>query len=364
MKNPILPLLVTLAMACVTTLFAQDPPKPAKPVPPAQKSVNPEAHGKKVLANKDGAIDANNDVSASLRLEKTQLELVLNIYSELTGRSIIRTANLPKVVFDLNPAGPISKEEAAALITDLLAGNELLIVHAGDNTAKVIPSAVASRESVPFSSADDLPNSDLYVAVKIKTQHVDPSKLIDMLNSFSRNGRGSVIAVDGSRTLILRDCARNVKRMLEMVRESDVPDTLIHLTEVIPLKKTKAAEIATALSELTDKPRVYFSPPEIPAPKLDKDKSQAASPLNALEHVTTGSSRSSSSRPSSSSSRGSSYMSSRSGSLVSRPSPKTPLGNTSIVPLYGSNSILVVAPTKEKMDLVKKIVGLIEAGTK
>jgi len=36
----------------------------------------------------------------------------------------------------------------------------------------------------------------------------------------------------------------------------------------------------------------------------------------------------------------------------------------SIVPLYGSNSILVVAPTKEKMDLVKKIAGLIEAGTK
>ena len=126
---------------------------------------------------------------------------------------------------------------------------------------------------------------------------------------------------------------------------------------MIPLKKTKAAEIATALSELTDKPRVYFSPPEIPAPKLDKDKSQAASPLNALKYVTTGSSRSSSSR-------GSSYMSSRSGSFVSRPSPKTPLGNTSIVPLYGSNSILVVAPTKEKMGLVKKIVGLIEAGTK
>ena len=364
MKNPILPLLVTLGMAFVTTLFAQEPPKPAKPVSPAPKSVNPEAHGKKVPANKDGATDANNDVSASLRLEKTQLEMVLNIYSELTGRSIIRTANLPKVVFDLNPAGPLSKEEAAALITDLLAGKELLIVHTGDDTAKVIPSAVAYKESVPFSSADDLPNSDLYVAVKIKTQHVDPSELIDMLNSFSRNGRGSVIAVDVSRTLILRDCARNVKRMLEMVKEADVPDTLIHLTEVIPLKKAKAAEIATALSELTDKPRVYFSPPEIPAPKLDKDKSQAASPLNALEHVTTGRPSSSSSRPSSSSSRGSSYMSSRSGSLVSRPSPKTPLGNTSIVPLYGSNSILVVAPTKEKMDLVKKIVGLIEAGTK
>jgi len=364
MKTPILPLLVKLAMACVTTLFAQEPPKPAKPVPPAPKSVNPEAHGKKVLTNKHGATDANNDVSASLRLEKTQLEMVLNIYSELTGRSIIRTANLPQVVFDLNPAGPISKTESAALITDLLAGKELLIVHTGDDTAKVIPSAVAYKESVPFTSADDLPNSDLYVSVKFKTQHVDPSELINMLNSFSRNGRGSVVAVDASRTLILRDCARNVKRMLEMVKESDVPDTLIHLTEVIPLKKTKAAEIATALSELTDKPRVYFSPPEIPAPNLDKGKSQAASPLNALEHVTTGSSRSSSSRPSSSSSRGSSYMSSRSGSLVSRPSPKTPLGNTSIVPLYGSNSILVVAPTKEKMGLVKKIVGLIEAGTK
>ena len=56
--------------------------------------------------------DKENDVSASLRFNKTQLELVLNVFGELTGRSIIRPANLPQVVFDFKPQGFMTEKDA------------------------------------------------------------------------------------------------------------------------------------------------------------------------------------------------------------------------------------------------------------
>ena len=161
-----------------------------------------------------------NDVSASLRFSKTQLELVLNVFGELTGRSIIRPANLPQVVFDFKPQGPMSEKDAVEAIYALLAANELGIVPLGDKFAQVLPASQLEKDPPPFlptATSADLHEAKEYVSHIVHLEYADPSEVANALKSFSRVGGNSIIALDTSKKLLIRDYAVNVKRMVEIM---------------------------------------------------------------------------------------------------------------------------------------------------
>ena len=167
--------------------------------------------------------DKEIDVSASLRFEKTQLELVLNVFGELTGRSIIRPANLPQVVIDFKPQGRMSEADAIEAIRALLAVNELGIVPLGDKFAQVLPAAQLEKDPPPFlpaATSADLKEAKEYVSHIVHLQYAEPTEVADALKTFSRVGGNSIIALDTSRALLIRDYAVNVKRMLEILSRS------------------------------------------------------------------------------------------------------------------------------------------------
>jgi general secretion pathway protein D len=60
----------------------------------------------------------------------------------------------------------------------------------------------------------------------------------------------SIIALPSTQTLILRDYAENVSRMIEMVKKIDVLTPLIVKPEIIPIRYALASDIASALSAL------------------------------------------------------------------------------------------------------------------
>ena len=201
-----------------------------------------------------------NDVSASLRFEKTQLELVLNVFGELTGRSIIRPANLPQVVIDFKPQGPMSETDAVEAILALLAANELGIVPLGDKFAQILPAAQMEKDAPPFlpaATSMDLQEAKTYVSHIVHLEYADPSEVANALKSFSRVGGNSVIALDTSRKLLIRDYAVNVKRMLEIIDQIDVEEPSDEEFAIIDIKYALAADLASVISNLTDSPTSF-----------------------------------------------------------------------------------------------------------
>jgi len=314
--------------------------------------------------------DEENDVSANLRFNKTQLELVLNVFGELTGRSIIRPANLPQVVIDFKPQGPMSERDAIDAIRALLAINELGIVPLGDKFAQVLPASQLEKDPPPFlpaATSADLQEAKEYVSHIVHLQYADPSEVESALKSFSHVGGNSIIALDTSKALLIRDYAVNVKRMIEIIEQIDVEAPTEEEFAIIDIKYALAADVASVISNLTDNPTTFNT---TTTQRLSGSGSGGGSRTGfggsgstTMSPRTTGrpsssSSRSSSSgRPSSSSGRPSSSSSRPSSSRSSSTAAAKPmLGATRIMAYEPKNAILVIAEDKTKMVLVRKFI--------
>ena len=187
------------------------------------------------------------DEGQIIRLQGVPLESVLELYSRLTGRTILAAPNLPKVTFELDTP-PLTNEEVIQLLDTALAQRQIIIIPQGNKTLKVVPAAEGPRQAmIPMEvKRDELPDAMGYVAVKVKIHHVLPSQLVDILNTFARMPM-AVVALDDS--LMLRDYAMNVKRMMEVIEDIDVKPTTFD--EKIPLKNRAPEEISRIMTELT-----------------------------------------------------------------------------------------------------------------
>jgi len=283
-------------------------------------------------------------IPAGHTMQGIPLASLLEEYSALVGRTLIPALNLPKVTFDFRTKNDLTYTEAKAFYETLLSSRGIAVLPMGEKFVLAIPAAEVAKTPPPFTdaSAKNLPEADSYVMVKVKLQHVMPSSLVGVLANFAKSPN-SIMGVDHARILYLRDYSANVKRMLEIIEDLDVVKETHEA--VIPTGGASAIAIADSLSPLTGR----ISTSSLPSGLIY----EGSVPGNTTSKLTTsgGSSRSSNSsgRPSSSS-RSSSI---RNTSGLTR---KPILTGTSIIACESINAVLVVAPTKSKLQLAKSLI--------
>jgi len=183
------------------------------------------------------------------------LSQLLDIYADLVGRTLLRAQAGPSAVskdatIALKTQSPLTRSEAIIALETVLGMNGITFVNIGDKFTKVVAEASAGGEGGLLSTN----TNNLAIAGKIVTQIVQVKytaleDLTKLLEPFSRLPK-SILALPATQTLILRDYAENVDRMLEMVRKIDVLTPLVVKPEVIPIKYALASDIASALSAL------------------------------------------------------------------------------------------------------------------
>jgi general secretion pathway protein D len=234
---------ILLALALILTglaLRAQIPPPnrlprlpqtaPAAPVAaPAEEMIPP------------GMID----------FQSADVNQVLEIYSKLVGRTLLRPATLPGGPIVLKTLTSLTKSEAIQALEAVLAINGIVVVPIGDKFVKVLPSdqAAQSGGEVDTNSAADLPNLGTYETHIVQLKNVKPSVVIPLIQGFGKLP-GNLFAIDDNGILVMRDYAENIKRMLEMIDRIDVSVPAEYISEVIPIRYAMASDIASALNSL------------------------------------------------------------------------------------------------------------------
>ena len=321
-----IPNLIILAAIAPTLVWSQPVPQP-----PAQPAVLPgKSTTEPVIV-----------IPAGHTMQGIPLATLLEEYSALVGRTLIPALNLPKVTFDFITKNNLTHKEAKAFYETLLSSRRIAVLPMGEKFVLAIPAAEVAKTPPSFTdaSAKNLPEADSYVMVKVKLQHVMPSSLVGVLANFAKSPN-SIMGVDHARILYLRDYSANVKRMLEIIEDLDVVKETHEA--VIPTGGASAIAIADSLSPLTGRIRTGRLPSGLIY--------EGSVPGNTTSKLTTsGGSSSSSGRPSSSS-RSSSI---RNTSGLTR---KPILAGTSIIACESINAVLVVAPTKSKLQLAKSII--------
>lgn len=180
-----------------------------------------------------------------------ELNQVLKIYANLVNRTILRAPNLASPPIVLKTQTPLTKSEAIQALDAVFALSGIAMINVGEKFVKAVPVAQAEQEGqVPSKlGAEELPDLGQYVTHILQLKTAKPSELAPVLQAFGKTK--NVLPVDSSQILVIRDYTENVKRMLEIINQIDVPTSSEFISEVIPIKYALAGDIASALNSLS-----------------------------------------------------------------------------------------------------------------
>jgi general secretion pathway protein D len=330
------------------------PPAPPAPAPPAPAASEPES---------DEAEDAPLAMDAvipmaDLQLVNMPIEQFLKIYADYVNRTILRQSALPNLNVTLEAQTPLTVEEAIQAMDSVLSLNGYTTIPVGEKFITFVPSANALQEGAAFTTvtaAEELPEANQFITHISQLKHILPSEAVPMLTPMAKNPAG-IVALDVSKTLVLRDNSSNIKRMLELLQRIDIkPDEDFKL-KVIPIRYGKVEEIYASMQELITGSGGGARP---------SSSSSRTSPTSR-----TSSSRTSSSRVSpqqnrtstASNNSSSSSFRSRLQSIVNRASGGDIqiLENARIVPDYRSNSLIIFANDRD-MAKIDEIVAQVDS---
>ena len=180
------------------------------------------------------------------------LNQVLDIYSMMVNRTILRPATLPAPTITLTTHGQLTVGEGIQALEAVLGLNGITMVNMGDKFVKAMPEAQGNTAGARFdtNSAAHLPDMGQYITHVVQLKYAKPSEMVPVLTPFIKIPN-AILPIDSSQILVLRDYTENVKRMLELIKDIDVAVPSEFVSEVIPIKYAKATEIASALNSLS-----------------------------------------------------------------------------------------------------------------
>ncbi|MAZ12366.1 MAG: hypothetical protein CMO71_06085, partial [Verrucomicrobiales bacterium] len=351
------PGLLTFALAAL--IQAQQAPNPPAPPSPAAPVEDDAASDESPPMEEEGAPLAMDVVipMADLQLVNMPIEQFLKIYADYVNRTILRQSALPNLNVTLEAQTPLTVEEAIQAMDSVLSLNGYTTIPVGEKFITFVPSANALQEGAAFSTitaAEDLPEANQFITHISQLNHILPSEAVPMLTPMAKNPAG-IVALDVSKTLVLRDNSSNIKRMLELLERIDIkPDEDFKL-KVIPIRYGKVEEIYASMQELITGSGGGARP---------SSSSSRTSPTSR----TGSASRTSSSRVSpqqnrtSTASNNSSSFRNRLQSIVNRASGGDIqiLENARIVPDYRSNSLIIFANDRD-MAKIDEIVAQVDS---
>jgi len=177
----------------------------------------------------------------AIKFDQADVVQILNLYADISGRSIIRAPNLPDVKITFSNQTPMTSVEALQALDTVLAAQGIAMVILGTQYAKAVTAKEAFLEPGPVVELrpDQLPDSSSYLIYIVTLNKVKATDVSPVLAPFSKLP-SSIIAMNGGMDnrpstqssfanlpmilgpkkhsiLILRDYSSNVRRMLQVL---------------------------------------------------------------------------------------------------------------------------------------------------
>ena len=310
-------------------------------------------------------------------LQNVPLDVFLVEYQELVGRTLLPAQNLPNVTFSVTVTRNMTLKESIVLYETLLAQRGIAVVPMLDGkAAQIIPAADVTKTPPKFTNVpkDELPDGETYIIYPVTLQYVLPSELVDTLTAYAKSPN-AVQGMDRTRTLILRDFASNVKRMLTVLEKLDVEEEIDEEHEIVSIKYALSQDIATVLGSLTTGGSVTGTSSSSTSGSSTRrpttsgaSGARPTSGTSSMRRWATPTRSSSSGRPSSSSSSG--RPSSSSGSLQQRLNsitrgsssnnqPGLLLGDIKVVSYERNNEVLLIG-RRRYLDVAKTLINQLD----
>ncbi len=209
-------------------LFALALPMTAQPIPPEGEGV-------------------------TVQFPNNPVQDVLDFYQRLTGKRLVRDANLSGAQLTITDPNEMSKQEAIDFIESSLLLNGYTLVEEDANTMKVLGTTkVAKSESVQlYTSPVQLPTNEQVVSYFMPFKYLKSEEAKVLFEQYVqiRPTLGGIVAVPSVNALVITENVALVRRLIDLKQVIDVPGSLSK-TNFFDLTRADAEVVAETLEKI------------------------------------------------------------------------------------------------------------------
>ena len=191
----------------------------------------------------------------SMRFKDASLDHVLEFLSEVTGYTIVKSADLDMRVTIISPDN-MPVDAAFSVLNSILAIKGYTSIVNGQS-AKIVPLEGVKLEATPIqigSDPDTIKSEDTIVTQVMPLASADATQLVKDLKDFVPQ-YGVMTAYGRSNTLIITASSANIKRLAQIVKQLDISMADLIKIEVFSLQYANATQLADVITKLYEKPR-------------------------------------------------------------------------------------------------------------
>ncbi len=188
-----------------------------------------------------------------LAFDSATLDIVLQDYSEATGRTLLMAPKLPTVSITLRSQGALTQEEYVEAIQSVLAMHGVVLIPEGEKFVRVVPGKSAREEPMPIredDTRDELGDTSRLVSQLIALKHIEFSEADRAIKPLLHSARGTVNHFERINSILVTDTEANVRRMLQVLRHLDQPVEIREEPNIVSIRFAKASEIKSKLEEI------------------------------------------------------------------------------------------------------------------
>ena len=178
-----------------------------------------------------------------------EIPTVIKFISEITGKNFIFDEGVKGKITIIAPT-KLSIEESFALFTSVLELKGFTVVLLGNNVYKIIPSSMA-KQSGKISTVEEAAVNEAYITRLLPIEHIKASEALQFLQPLvSKNGH--ISSFGPGNLLLVVDSALNIDKLISILKKIDQPPTHEEPPgiNVYPLENADAADLAKVLEEM------------------------------------------------------------------------------------------------------------------
>ncbi|MGB5685277.1 MAG: type II secretion system secretin GspD [Candidatus Electrothrix sp.] len=175
------------------------------------------------------------------------INIFIKYISELTGKNFIVDRTVKGKITVISPTR-MTVEDAYRVFDSVLEVHGFTTVPSGP-VIKIVPAVEARSKSIPtIREGAKTSSADKVVTRIIPMKHSDPDEMKKVLTPLLSK-TSNVIAHSQSGMMILTDVQSNIKRLMEIIEEIDIPSVGEELV-IIPLQYASVADVGKSISQL------------------------------------------------------------------------------------------------------------------
>lgn len=189
---------------------------------------------------------------------------ILSFYEKLTGKVLVRDANLAGALLNIVATQPLPKSQAIRLIEAALLLNGYALVPDGDNRVKVLNATSGKNprsEGIPlYANATAIPEGNEVVSYFMQLSFLAAP---DAQTIFSQHvplhvPYGSIVQVPNAQALVITENASLIRQLINLKELIDVPPARV-ISEFVALQRADAERVAEIINKLIEKKQGAYS---------------------------------------------------------------------------------------------------------